>query len=339
MNSPQCERTVEVCAAVEAGRLMASPSLMTHVDGCNPCSAALGVWLLGPSLDHHLGDGAESECAQGVEATEGLSENEAAILLSGFGRSDVEIADLATDDLDRLRRVASVVDAAAPHAPSAVRRLGLTDSGASPADDEEPGRASARGPRSVWRLAIAAALVVAAGIATWVTRDDAPGLLSSDPKEMRGLPVEMTLGLGPRLCDSMWDSRRGERAGVEARPCQWQAAVETFTMNVQVEPKARNRYVVVLARDESGDVSLLYPEVGAVAEPLVNTRGRNSKGCRAGLCWLGGGRYDVPPGRLSVVAVFASEPLPVEEMAGAWSRKRWMQPGRFVQRFEVEVVP
>ena len=105
-------------------------------------------------------------------------------------------------------------------------------------------------------------------------------------------------------------------------------------MHYRLEPHAETRYLMVIARDAEGDLTVLYP-LDVEQAPLSPTRGR-TKDCKGGLCWLEGGRYEVPPGALEVAAVFSAAPLPRGQLLADWAPEKWRAAG-IVERFTLDV--
>jgi len=331
MTTPTCEHRSDVLAALAAGRLVASASLLAHVGGCAICATAAGAGLFGDALDGALA------------ARSDLSEDEAALLLSDWGEPMPDTSTLSADDRRRLHRAARAFDEdAGSGGPSVERRLwalGVRPSGVAepaPARSGRPARPIA--PR--WMLMVAAAAVVLLAV-RWsgVLEDEWRGILADTTDVARAGTVDLEIGLGERRCTGLRDPAGWAFRFGAAAPCRWPISAETFTLNVRVEPDADTRYLAVFARDDAGEVTLLYPKDAAQPSPLVTTVGRKSDLCVDGLCWLEGGRYDVVPGRLSVVAVFSTEPLPTVDMLSRWAPRWWVGPERLVQRFELEVVP
>ena len=396
MTMKTCEQTSAVLTALRAGRLSADTALTNHVAGCIVCGPVVGEHLFGdvvraavlevpgngspataenasniiafPGLAGRpvAGDRVPPDRPAGRERGGGLSEDEAALLVSGFGDPVLDVAELSPDDRGRVFRTARALDRAFPEMPSRVEALGLQaprlvpdvpvrtaevapaplrlvgghasgredQARAVPVDRTGSGRPWLFGVAALAAVAVLAVLVSGPG-----SGDRLGALLPPDTLTARGSQVGMELGVGGRRCSGVRDPAGWAFRLGKAEPCTWRASSEVFTMNVRVEPGASARYVAVIARDEAGEVSLLYPDSKAADTRLETTRGRRDEGCNEDLCWLEGGRYDVPAGRLSVVAVFSSAPLPVSEMTGEWAPWQWAGAERLVERFELEVVP
>lgn len=335
-----CDRQSEVLAAFDADQLSELPALQAHADHCTTCDRAIVV---------RLRDGLLASGRIGRARPPGRPslEDEAALLAGGFGPAiDVE------PWLDPLPVDALPVD---PLPVDALPVEPLPNDTTTPASDPvrlaevhrltPPGPPSPhRRPWAPWAIALgaAAAVMLLAVALGGLERggETRIALTEASPELLaRGATVGMELGIGERRCSGVRDPAGWAYRLGAAAPCPWKASAETFTMNVRVEPAADTRYVAVFAREHGGETTLLYPGPDAEAAPLDTTRGRLSDGCVEDLCWLEGGRYDVAPGHLAVVAVFSKTPLPVTEMAAQWAPWRWAGADRLVERFELEVVP
>ncbi len=385
MKMKTCEQQHTVLAALEDDAGPTSAAVIAHVAECARCRAMIGERVLGDRLRLALGRERAAAERDGRRLDDGrpMLEDEAALLLSGFGDPETVPDGISAVDRGRLVRAARALDEALPDEASIVERLGLngavadpspgtsaqdgstagrsaptqwkrperrglrerrrpsTEAPVEPADDgftpSQPG--SRRGLWAAGIVAAAAAALLVVGIGSMF--GDLDWILASlggpERLNIRGAIVDMELALGDRKCVGDHDPTGREFRDGEAEPCVWKRSVETFTMNVRIEPGAVTRYVAVFARDVNGELSLLYPDPGQVQTPLEPTVDRTA-GCAKDFCWLEGGRYDVPAGPLSVVAVFSADPLPVDDMMKTWAPVRWEGDRRLIERFEVEVV-
>ncbi len=122
------------------------------------------------------------------------------------------------------------------------------------------------------------------------------------------------------------------RSTDEANPCRWLATTTTtMALLYRRELGAQEAYVVVVIRDNDGDVSPLY----VAREPLRVTTDRRDRACGNGMCWLEGGTYDVVPGRAEIIAVAAPSPIDIDDVKTALQTGAAIQ-GR-VFRFYLEV--
>lgn len=330
-----CPQTDAVIDAYTRDRLVAEATLSDHVGRCRVCASAVADLLVrgSPGLMGLLEglDGldvldddpvAPDERVNGHRFGPELTENEAALFAAEGFTSTVEPDALSARDRYRLDRLMDAMQA--PRAPRP--DLHVVDGG--DADPPRPARRPARRAVRRWAgFAIAAAALMAVGLALMV--DDGAGEATPD-LAMRGSAVGLELGVGETRCTP------GEPGAT--KPCAWSAGSEALTLHVRVEPHAKARHLVVVARDSTGDVTVLYPESGKAGVPLEETRSRASDTCRDALCWLEGGRYEVPPGQLSVVALFAERPLDARAFSGDWAPEDWSAAVELVERFELEVV-
>lgn len=346
MKTESCPRRAEVLEAFAADGLMGKPALMAHLSDCTACSATIADELVGAQLARAL-DGlsdAPPQDAPDDDRPPPLTENEAALLLCDWGEAPRAPDEIAEVDQRRLRRVAEVYHASSRRASPPTRRRA------------PPASTGPRRRRRNWIGGVGVALAIAAAALLWVRRPPPPEAVALDGSTQtirlpgfgafsrlvrRGELSEVALDIGSRLCvgtQAEQEQPFPASIGPVAHPCAWNARKDAFGVLYRRQPKSQERYLVVMALDAEGDLTVLYPTEGS-GEPLPVTHGRESTRCRRGLCWLDGGMYEVPPGRLVVAGIFSETPLDPKVLGRAWTPEKWAGPGRTLTRFELEVAP
>lgn len=318
----RCPQSTEVMEARSAGRLEDDTALVAHIGDCPICSRALAQATLGGPLLAALAE----PFAPLAEEFEPLDEDTAAMIASGW-MEPPPAGTYSPADEARLRRMMSTLEAAEAEGSG-------EDAAVDPAAAPERRGAEVvpldRARRLRRRAAVTAgALVVAAAamLALFVQPPNPTFTFVERPTLVeRGSLAGLELVLDRRVC--------APSNSPAATPCPWIATREPLTMHYWLEPQAKTRYLMVIARDAEGDLTVLYPP-DAEQTPLSPTRGRTND-CRDGLCWLEGGRYEVPPGVLEVAAVFSVDPLPRGRLLADWAPEKWRATG-IVDQFTLDV--
>lgn len=346
----QCPHMTEVVEAHRAGRLDDEPALFAHLDTCPSCTRAVTRAAIDAALAEPFG----ASPARGAYAR--LDENTAAMIAAGLIEPPAP-GTLSPADEARLAKVI----ASLAHAEALDEPLETLDEPLEALDEplewlDEPVR-GVDAPVEPERRALGGGAAVA--VVGHPEEQVGAEVVSLDTARRRrwwwataglvslaataALFIQpMTVSMAHDAGVSRLEARNGratldlfvggKQCGAAERvvsPCAWTTSRETVDMFYLLEPKATTRYLVVLARDAEDGITVLYPS-DAHQSPLDVTRG-----CKNGLCWLEGGRYDAPPGRVDLVAVFSVEPLDPTELAAQWAPDTWKAMG-VVERFTLE---
>ncbi|MCA9537441.1 MAG: hypothetical protein KC620_01055 [Myxococcales bacterium] len=194
--------------------------------------------------------------------------------------------------------------------------------------------------RLVWLPALATASA-ALLIGLW-PRDESPGVAEGPPPVVRGEHTTAEVIVGDRACHPP--------STADAPPCRWQATGEGLWVQYYRTEGAPTRNAVVLSRDATGDVRVLFPEKadapGWQTAPVPVTVGRQSPDCRDDMCVLARLKSGVPPlssglppGRFDVLVVFTPKPSAEQTPADLWASALAINDSSVRQKFILEVVP